>query len=166
VPAYAMSALYQYKDEIKPFTDYICKRLEYLESLYMYKPPYQMFLNYNGLFIIITHIDFSIMPLNNCYFSNIIAHIIIHMGALQSMATAIGYLMPDRLSSSVLTTVIIIVSGVISGVPLNFADLKKIPGIRILSTLSPTRYLMLPLLKTDYSPETLKELFKSCLEQV
>lgn len=88
------------------------------------------------------------------------------MGALQLMATAIGYLMPDRLSSSVLTTVIILVFGVISGVPINFADLKKIPGIRILSTLSPTRYLLLPLLKTDYSSETLKELLKSCFEQV
>jgi len=88
------------------------------------------------------------------------------MGALQLMATAIGYLMPDRLSSSVLTTFTILVSGIVSGVPLNFADLKKIPGIRILSTLSPTRYLMLPLLKIDYSPETIKELLKSCFEQV
>lgn len=83
------------------------------------------------------------------------------MSALQLMATAIGYMMPDRLSSSVLTTIAVIVSGIVSGVPINFTDLKKIPGIRIFSTLSPTRYLMLPLLQNDHTQETLTILAKS-----
>lgn len=66
--------------------------------------------------------------------------------------------MPDRLSSSVLTTITVLVSGVVSGIPLNFADLKKIPGVRLLSTLSPTRYFMLPLLRKDHSHEMLSSL--------
>lgn len=88
-------------------------------------------------------------------------YIAIHMSALQLLATAIGYIMPDRLSSSVLTTIAVLVSGVVSGVPLNFADLKRIPGARILSTLSPTRYLMLPLLQSDHTYETLVSLASS-----
>lgn len=88
-------------------------------------------------------------------------YIAIHMSALQLMATAIGYIMPDRLSSSVLTTVTVFMSGVVSGVPLNFVDIKKMPGIRILSTLSPTRYLMLPLLQNDHTHETLVSLASS-----
>lgn len=88
-------------------------------------------------------------------------YIAIHMSALQLMATAIGYMMPDRLSSSVLTTIAVLVSGAVSGVPLNLTDLKKMPGIRILSTLSPTRYLMLPLLQNDHSHDTLTILAKS-----
>lgn len=83
------------------------------------------------------------------------------MSALQLMATAIGYLMPDRLSSSVLTTVAVLVSGVVSGIPLNFSDLKKVPGIRILSTLSPTRYLMLPMLQNDHDYKILETLAKN-----
>lgn len=83
------------------------------------------------------------------------------MSALQLMATAIGYIMPDRLSSSVLTTITVFISGVVSGVPLNFVDIKKMPGIRILSTLSPTRYLMLPLLQNDHTHETLDSLASS-----
>ncbi|KAL4143680.1 hypothetical protein QTP88_005985 [Uroleucon formosanum] len=85
-------------------------------------------------------------------------NVAIHMSSLQLMATAIGYLMPDRLSSSVLTTITVLVSGIVSGILLNFADLKKIPGIRFLSTLSPTRYFMLPLLRKDYSHDTLSSL--------
>jgi len=90
------------------------------------------------------------------------------MSSLQLMATAIGYLMPDRLSSSVLTTIIVLVSGVVSGVPLNFGDMKKIPGIQILSTLSPTRYLMLPLIQNDHAHNTLASLGLSlvCRKQV
>lgn len=80
------------------------------------------------------------------------------MSALQLMATAIGYLMPDRLSSSVLTTVTVLVSGMVSGIPLNFADLKKIPGVQIFSTLSPTRHLILPLLQNDHSHKILEAL--------
>lgn len=80
------------------------------------------------------------------------------MSTLQLMATAIGYLTPDRLSSSILTTITVLVSGIVSGVPLNFADLKKIPGIRFLSTISPTRYLMLPLIQTDHTQEILNTL--------
>lgn len=90
-----------------------------------------------------------------------VVYIAIHMSVLQLIATAIGYIMPDRLSSSVLTTIAVLVSGIVSGVPLNFTDLKKIPGIRILSTLSPTRYLMLPLLQNDHTQETLTILAKS-----
>jgi len=85
-------------------------------------------------------------------------NVAIHMSSLQLMATAIGYLMPDRLSSSVLTTITVLVSGIVSGVPLNFADLKKIPGVRLLLTLSPTRYFMLPLLRKDHSHEMLSSL--------
>lgn len=66
--------------------------------------------------------------------------------------------MPNHLSSSVLTTITVLVSGMVSGVPLNYNDLKKVPGIRILSTLSPTRYLMLPLLQKDHSHDTLSAL--------
>lgn len=94
-----------------------------------------------------------------CY--RIIVFIAVHMSVLQLIATAIGYLTPDRLSSSVLTTIAVLVSGVVSGVPLNFADLKKIPGIRALSTLSPTRYLILPLLQNDHTHETLVTLASS-----
>lgn len=85
-------------------------------------------------------------------------NVAIHMSSLQLMATAIGYLMPDRLSSSVLTTITVLVSGVVSGILLNFSDLKKIPGVRFLSTFSPTRYFMLPLLKKDHSIDTLSSL--------
>ncbi|XP_050435863.1 ATP-binding cassette sub-family G member 8 [Adelges cooleyi] len=112
VPAYAMSALYQYINDPEPFFAYIL-------------------------------------------------YIAIHMSALQMMATAVGYLMPDRLSSSVVTTVAVVVSGLMSGVPLNFADLKRVPGVRFLSTLSPTRYLMLPLLQNDHTHDTLVSLASS-----
>lgn len=84
---------------------------------------------------------------------------VVHMSALQLMATAIGYLMPGRLSSSVLTTIAVLVSGVVSGIPLNFSDMKKLPGIRVLLTLSPTRYLMMPLLQNDHKNATLNALF-------
>lgn len=95
-------------------------------------------------------------------------YIAIHMSTLHLMATAIGYMMPDRLSSSVLTTVTVLVCGVVSGVPIHFADLKKIPGIRVLSTLSPTRYLMLPPLQNDHAHDTLASLGSSlvCHKQV
>lgn len=95
-------------------------------------------------------------------------HIAIHMSTLQLMATAIGFTVPDRLGSSVLTTVAVLVSGVVSGVPLNFADLKKIPGVRLLSTLSPTRPLMVSLLQNDYAHNTLSSLGLSlvCRKQV
>ncbi|XP_015379710.1 PREDICTED: ATP-binding cassette sub-family G member 8 [Diuraphis noxia] len=91
-------------------------------------------------------------------FFTYLLNVAIHMSSLQLMATAIGYLMPDRLSSSVLTTITVLVSGVVSGIPLNFADLKKIPGVRFLSTLSPTRYFMLPLLRKDHSHDMLSSL--------
>lgn len=81
------------------------------------------------------------------------------MSTLQLMATAIGYLTPGRLSSSVLTTIVVVIFGIISGIPLNFADMKKIPGVRVLLTLSPTRYLMMPLLQNDHKNATLDALF-------
>ncbi|XP_050533390.1 ATP-binding cassette sub-family G member 8 isoform X2 [Daktulosphaira vitifoliae] len=112
MPAYAMSALYQYVNDPEPFFAYIL-------------------------------------------------YIAIHMSVLQLIATAFGYLMPDKLSSSIMATIAVMVSGLMSGVPLNFNDLKKLQGVRFLSTLSPTRYLMLPLLQNDHAQETLVSLASS-----
>lgn len=85
------------------------------------------------------------------------------MSTLQLMATAIGYVMPDRLSSSVVTTAMVLVSGAVSGVPLNFADIKKIPGVRIFSTLSSARHLMMPLLERDINNKKLQSLSGSSI---
>lgn len=77
-----------------------------------------------------------------------------HMIALQSILTLVGYLLPNRFSSTLAGIIILYLLNLTSGFPLHLKDipawLKEWLGI-----ISPTRWIMPGLLKREFSVETL-----------
>lgn len=79
---------------------------------------------------------------------------LIHMVGLQSMLTLIGYLLPNRFSSTIAGIVILFLLNFTSGLCLHLKDLS--PWLREwFGIISPTRWIVPVLLRREFSIETL-----------
>lgn len=79
---------------------------------------------------------------------------LIHMIALQSILTLVGYLLPNRFSSMLAGILILFLLNLTSGFPLHLKDVS--PWLKEwLGIISPTRWIMPGLLRREFSVDTL-----------
>lgn len=77
-----------------------------------------------------------------------------HMIALQSILTLVGYLLPNRFSSTLAGIIILFLLNLTSGFPLHLKDIP--PWLKEwLGIISPTRWIMPGLLRREFSVDTL-----------
>lgn len=80
---------------------------------------------------------------------------LIHMVALQSILTLVGYLLPNRFSSTLAGTIILFMLNLTSGLPLHLKDIP--PWLKEwLGIISPTRWIIPMLLRREFSVNTLE----------
>ncbi|XP_065214423.1 ATP-binding cassette sub-family G member 8 isoform X2 [Planococcus citri] len=83
-----------------------------------------------------------------------LGYMLIHMIGLQSILTLIGYLLPNRFSSTIAGVVILFLLNFTSGLSLHLKDLS--PWMREwFGIVSPTRWILPILLRREFSIETL-----------
>lgn len=136
---------------------YLMHYCTYLFVRGIYYVPTNVYLNRQLLHKMVDHIHnqmldgftfYSVVPL---FFSGFM---LIHMIALQSILTLIGYLLPNRFSSTLAGIVILFMLNLTSGLPLHLRDLT--PWFKEwLGIISPTRWILPMLLKREFSEYTL-----------
>ncbi|KAK7603742.1 hypothetical protein V9T40_003741 [Parthenolecanium corni] len=84
-----------------------------------------------------------------------LGYMLIHMVALQSILTLVGYLLPNRFSSTLAGTIILFMLNLTSGLPLHLKDIP--PWLKEwLGIISPTRWIIPMLLRREFSVNTLE----------